>query len=239
MEDKPELVQETTRLRSQVSTRQGIAGAFTLVPQSFNQAMQVSELLAQSQFVPQAFRGKTGDVLAAIMYGAEVGLSPMVSLQSIAVINGRPALWGDAVMALLMSHPKFDGLHEEWTGEGENMTAVCELQRKGIVSHFFGTFSVADAKKAGLLGKTGPWSAYPRDMLMWKARHRAIRQGFADMLKGLMMVEDIQGELVISPEHKSKVASILESKLKMAALKRAQDEQLNDQQNHELENPGT
>jgi len=214
MEDNTESVQEARAVRAPVSTRQGLAGAFTLVPQSFNQAMQVAELLAQSQFVPQSFRGKTGDILAAIMYGAEVGLSPMVSLQSIAVINGRPALWGDSVMALLMSHPKFGGLHEEWTGEGVNLTAVCEIKRKGIDSPFFGTFSVADAKQAGLLGKSGTWTTYPRDMLMWKARHRAIRQGFADMLKGLMMAEDIQGEWHAAPretKHSSKVASIISS----------------------------
>ena len=234
MEDKTESVQESRAVRAPVSTRQGLAGAFTLVPQSFNQAMQVAELLAQSQFVPQSFRGKPGDVLAAIMYGAEVGLGPMISVQSIAVINGRPALWGDAVMALLLSHPKFDGLHEEWTGEGDNLTAVCELQRKGITSPFFGTFSVADAKKAGLLGKTGTWSAYPRDMLMWKARHRAIRQGFADMLKGLMMAEDIQGEWHAASretEKKSKVASILDAKV---ITKDAQN-----QQSHEPEAQGT
>ena len=239
MEDNRE--QEMSKVQRQpVSTRQGLSGAFTLVPQSFNQAMQVSELLAQSQYVPQSLRGKPGDILAAIMYGAEVGLTPMISLQSIAVINGRPALWGDAVMALLLSHPKFDGLHEEWTGEGENFTAVCELKRKGIDSPFFGTFSVDDAKKAGLLGKGGTWQTYPRDMLMWKARHRAIRQGFADMLKGLMMAEDIQGEwTATSTAHKSKLVSILESKAKASALRMEKDEELHDQQSHEPENQGT
>lgn len=177
--------------RAPVTTRQGLKGAFTLVPQTLAQAQQVAEILARSQFVPDCFRGKPGDVMAAVMYGAELGLGPMASLQNIAVINGRPSIWGDAVMALLAAHPAFRGINEEFEGGPiESLTAVCQIWRRGHSAPFVGTFSYPDAKRAGLLDRKGPWHTYPKDMLMWKARHRAVRQGFADMLKGLAFVED-------------------------------------------------
>src|SRR5690606_6210149 len=54
------------------------------------------------------------------------------------------------------------------------------------------TFSVADAKKAGLWGKQGPWQQYPKRMLSMRARAFALRDGFADVLRGLGIAEEVQ-----------------------------------------------
>lgn len=76
---------------------------FDLSPQTFDQALQFCDYLADSDFVPKDFKGKPGNCLIAIQWGAELGLKPLQALQNLAIINGRPALWGDAVIALACS----------------------------------------------------------------------------------------------------------------------------------------
>jgi hypothetical protein len=116
----------------------------------------------------------------------------MQSLQSIAVVNGRPAVYGDAALALVQSSPACAYVREYVEGEGDNLTAVCEVQRRGYPQPTVAKFSVADAKKAGLWGKTGPWSQYPSRMLGLRARGFALRNAFADALRGLVTAEEAQ-----------------------------------------------
>ena len=54
------------------------------------------------------------------------------------------------------------------------------------------TFSIAEARKARLLGKSGPWQDYRGRMLQMRARGFALRDGFADVLKGLNIREEVE-----------------------------------------------
>jgi hypothetical protein len=148
--------------------------------------------VAKSEFPPKDFRGKPESCLLAIQHGSEVGLSPMQSLQSIAVINGRPTIWGDAALALVQSSPVCEYVKEYIEGQGDSLTAVCEAKRRGYPAPTVSRFSMADAKRAGLAGKTGPWSQYPERMLALRARGFALRNAFADALRGLITAEEAQ-----------------------------------------------
>ncbi len=66
---------------------------FDLSPQTFEQALTFSKYLAESDLVPKDFKGRPGNCLVAIQWGAELGLKPLQAMQNLAVINGRPALW--------------------------------------------------------------------------------------------------------------------------------------------------
>jgi hypothetical protein len=177
---------------------------------SFEDAFRFAKMVAASDFAPKDFRGKPESCLLAIQHGSEIGLSPMQSLQNIACINGRPAIWGDAALALCLASPVCDGIHETIEGDGDNMTAVCNTSRKGKDANVVSRFSVADAKKAGLWGKTGPWSAYPRRMLQLRARGFALRDAFPDVLKGLVTAEEAQdyATAATAPEPKPAAAGI-------------------------------
>ena len=124
--------------------------------------------------------------MVAIQHGLELGLGPMQSLQSIAVVQGRPVLWGDAALALVTSHPDCLDVHE-WT-EGD--TAYCEVKRRNRTP-VVRTFSDADAKVAGLLGKPGPWTQYKARMRQLRARAFALRDTFPDALKGVAVREEV------------------------------------------------
>ena len=161
-----------------------------LALQTMGEAMQFASMVAKSDFAPKDFKGKPESCLLAIQHGSEVGLSPMQSLQSIAVINGRPTIWGDAALALVQSSPVCEYVREYLEGDGDNLTAVCEAKRHGYPSPSVSRFSVADAKKAGLWGKSGPWTQYPQRMLTLRARGFALRNAFADALRGLITAEE-------------------------------------------------
>lgn len=165
----------------------GGTGGFSLAPANLEEAMKLSEMICHTDIVPKNFKGKAGDTLVAMMLGSEVGLNPLQSLSNIAVINGRPSIWGDAMLALCQNNNKFISISE--TFDDTTMTATCTAVRKGNDPHIV-TFNQEDAKKAGLWGKSGPWTTYPKRMLQMRARGFALRDKFADSLHGLISQEE-------------------------------------------------
>lgn len=168
------------------TNRQGFA------PATVTEAIQFSEMLANSNMVPKQYMGKPQDIMVCIQWGMEMGLAPMQALQNIAVINGKPSVYGDAMMALVQASPVCDGVEESIEDEGtSNPVAVCVARRKGRAPVTV-RFSVEDAKRAGLWGKQGPWQAYPKRMLQMRARGFALRDAYPDVLKGLISTEEAQ-----------------------------------------------
>lgn len=160
---------------------------FNFDPKDLEQALEVCKVIADSDVVPKDFRGKPGNVLVALQMGAEVGLPPMQAIQSIAVINGRPSMWGDALLGLVQA----SGLLEDIVEDNDGKVATCAVKRYGRATHTQ-TFSLEDARKAGLIGKQGPWSQYQTRMLQMRARAFALRDVFPDVLKGLHCAEESQ-----------------------------------------------
>ena len=188
-------------------------------PQNITEAMNMATMLARSEMVPKPYRNRPEDVLVAMMLGSELGLNPIQALQNIAVINGRPCVWGDALPALAQNHPAWGGMEESF--DDATMTATCTVWRKDGPRHSQ-SFGKADAEKAGLWGKQGPWQSYPKRMLALRARGFALRNQFADALAGLITREeadDMPREINITPEpeevcSKDEVAEICDLLLK-------------------------
>lgn len=175
------------------------SNGFALEPRNLNEAMEIAKMLSDSALVPACYKGKSADTLVAMMMGSEVGLNPIQALQNIAVINGRPSIYGDALAALVQNHPAFGGIEESF--DEKTMAATCTVWRKGGSKHTQ-TFSQADATTAKLWGKAGPWTQYPKRMLQMRARGFALRSQFADALAGLITreeAEDLPVERDVSP----------------------------------------
>lgn len=160
---------------------------FSLTPKNLEEALKFCDFLAASDFVPKDFQKKPANILVAMQWGMELGLQPMQAMQNIAVINGRPSLWGDAVIGLVRASPLCEYITE--TDDGE--TATCRAKRRGEEERVV-TFSMADAKIAGLAGKQGPWSQYPKRMRQMRARAFALRDLFPDVLRGMPVAEELQ-----------------------------------------------
>lgn len=160
---------------------------FDLSPRTFEQALTFADYLADSDLVPKDFKGRPGNCLIAMQWGAELGLKPLQAMQNLAIINGRPSLWGDAVIALVRASPLCEFVLESDDGN----TATCRVKRRGEPEQSR-TFSMADAEKAGLKGKSGPWTQYPQRMRQMRARAFALRDVFPDVLRGLPVAEELQ-----------------------------------------------
>lgn len=162
-------------------------------PNSFQELILFSDRLARTNFVPKNYRGNPNDILCAIQMGAELGLSPMLSLQNIAVINDRPSIYGDAMLAICKASPLCESIEEYLDGDQsqiETLTAICKVRRRGFKNEITGSFSWEDAKKAGLATKAGAWLSYPKRMLQMRARGFALRDAFPDLLNGLITREE-------------------------------------------------
>jgi hypothetical protein len=168
------------------------ARPYSIAPTTFDEAVRFAELVAKSAFCPKEYRGKPGDILVAVEMGAEVGFRPMQALQSISVINGRPAIYGDGALGLVRATGELEDFDEHFDSEGEDLTAICMTKRRNERSPVTRRFSVAMAKRARLWGKQGPWTEYPQRMLQMRARSWTLRDGWADVLRGLHIWEEVQ-----------------------------------------------
>lgn len=159
-----------------------------IVPRTLEETFRLAGAISASGMAPQSLKTPE-QVMVAIMAGAELGFPPFQALQSFAVINGKPNIWGDAIPALLWSQ----GFElDEWFDDDDEPTkAFCKVTRPSgkVIER---TFSIADAKKANLVGKTGPWQTNQKRMLQMRARAFAARDGASDVLKGFQVREEVE-----------------------------------------------
>jgi hypothetical protein len=182
------------RVRSILPAR----GPKPLLPRSLKEALQLASLLSKSKLVPKGFENPDA-CLVGILYGMEVGLSPIAALQRMAIIEGRPTIWGDAALALVQASGLLVSILEDiieseiHKNSTPHFSAICTVKREGRSDPVTRSFSIEDAKRAGLWQKPGPWKDYPKRMLMMRARAFALRDAFPDVLAGLYLREEFEG----------------------------------------------
>lgn len=157
--------------------------------QKFEIAKRIAHTLAQSNLVPDAYRGRPNDVFVAINMGSELGMEPFQAIQSIAVIEGKPCLYGDGLIGVVRASPKCLWIEETISSDGSS--ATCRTQRKGDPNPIEASYSMDDAVQAGISTKFN-WKKHPKRMLQMRARAYCLRDAFPDLLKGLGVVEERQ-----------------------------------------------
>ena len=165
-----------------------------LIPTDVDQALRISEMFAKSDLVPDNYKNKPANIFLAVSAGASLGLAPFQAMQNIAVINGKPSIWGDALLAMVRNDKRCLSVKETIEGEGNARTATCSVSRlapNGETEVISSSFSMGNAQKAGLLNKK-PWQSYPDRMLQMRARGFALRDAFADVIGGLITTEEAQ-----------------------------------------------
>jgi hypothetical protein len=163
------------------------------MPTNYNDAMIFCEKCAKEDFIPVAMKNKPMTLFLAWQMGASVGLDFFASIQNIAVINGKPCIYGDAALAIIMNHPHYE-YHREWyegSVEKGDMIYYCAIKRKGAPEENVKSFSILQAKRAKLWEKAGPWISYPERMLQMRARGFCMRDAIPGALKGLAIREEV------------------------------------------------
>jgi len=192
--------------RATVQTR---AVGAALRPETIEGMWRMAQAVAKAPILPDSYRGRmsgrghdrrfltfapdeiAGNVFIAVQHGAEIGLAPMQSIQSIAVINNRPALWGDAVIGIVRASGKCKYIKEWIEGDGKEAVAHCESKRLPSGETIKRSFSMKDAETAGLASKD-TYQNYPKRMLQQRARGFCLRDLYADLLKGLHSAEELK-----------------------------------------------
>jgi hypothetical protein len=154
-------------------------------------------------------------VLIAMIHGVELGFTATQAIQVTAVINNRPGIFGDAAKALVLSKGVAEYIYEEEVGTWPNDDYGwrCVTKRKGNAKEESYTFTIADAKQACLWQRRGkndeptPWVFYPKRMLMFRARGFRLRDTYADVLHGLMTVEELRDVPPEQPEQEAPIAN--------------------------------
>ena len=142
---------------------------------------KIAQGLHQSGLFPQT-KGPAG-AYAIIQYGYELGLGPMTSLQNINLIQGKPAANGQTMLSLAMSRGVTFQVQEE-------NSERCTIKFKRNDMEYISTFTLEDAKRAGLTGKDN-WKNWPTEMLYWRSVAKGVRRIAPEAIMGLYTPEEL------------------------------------------------
>lgn len=169
-----------------------------IAPRSVSDVRDLARMIALAEWAPECYRDLDGNYLQqkielAIMHGASLGLGPIAAVQSIALINGMPSIWGDGALSVIEHSGLLEDMVEEYEVDDEHgLVAVCTMKRRGRATPIVNRFSTAMADHAGLTRTDGAWQSYPERMLRMRARSWTMRDGFADILRGLHIREEVE-----------------------------------------------
>lgn len=156
-----------------------------IIPRTLDEVARMAKMAHASGLARVASPEAAGVIL---LTGAELGLSPMQSLRGIYVIDGKPVLSADLMVAVV----KRSDVCVYWrTVESTDTSCTVETQRDREPAPARKTWTRADAERAGLLGKK-PWQQYPSDMLRHRAAAALAREVYPDLLLGLYTPDEIE-----------------------------------------------
>lgn len=167
----------------------------SLVPNAQNM-MTVAKALLDSGMWRNQFKNEA-EIFAAAEMGRELGLGPVMSLNSIFPVNGKLGMMTNVMLAVANQRAGVTWKVEAMTQKG----CIIIFSRPGF-EPLKASFDESDAKAAGLLGKDN-WKAYPTDMYFIRAAARGVRKIAPDAITGLYSVEelrDIGPEINVMPE---------------------------------------
>ena len=170
-----------------------------LVPQSLTESTRIAKALLESGCIPAQYK-TVPQVLMGQQFLRQLGLPDIACLPKLAIIKGSYSLWGEGPKAVCQAEIEdfeefwFDAAYNKVCFENKNLDAevfgvLCRVKRKGIPTWVERTFTVGDAKVAGLWGKDGPWKAHPRRMLQMRTRGWVLKDAFPDKLMGIAIAE--------------------------------------------------
>ena len=172
---------------------------------SLDDVAELSQIIIDAGWVKPGT--KLPDVMVRVLKGQEVGLPAIEAVNTIAVINGKPSLYGDGQLAIVMSSGLLEDKAEYFEkAEDGSTVAVCTTKRRGMKTPHTTRYGYADAKRARLTGKAGPWTDNPARQCQMRARAFNLRDMFPDVLCGIYSgeeAEDIPADGFEAPVHES------------------------------------
>lgn len=168
-----------------------------LAPKSLGEVKELARMIALAEWAPDCYRDLDGNydqpkIELAILHGATVGLGPIAAVHAIALIGGKPSIWGDGALSVIEHSGLLEDMVEDYEVDDDGLVAVCTMKRRHRATPIVTRFSMAMAERAGLTRSEGPWQTYPERMLRMRARSWTMRDAFADVLRGLQLREEVE-----------------------------------------------
>ncbi|MFP4561581.1 MAG: MucR family transcriptional regulator, partial [Thiohalorhabdus sp.] len=164
--------------------------------QNFENAQRMAQALASSTLVPQEYRGNQnlGNVLIALELSQRTNSSPMMVMQNVNIIQGRPSWSSQFIIAALNSCGRFSPLRFSVEGEGDDKTCRAWAYDKASGEVLEGPpVSIRMAKDEGWYGRNGSkWKTMPDTMLRYRAAAFFGRLYAPDILMGMQTADELQ-----------------------------------------------
>lgn len=162
--------------------------------QSFENAQRMAKALCSSPLVPNEYRGDSGlgSALIALELAQRMNASPLMVMQNLDVIHGRPSWRSQMVIAAINSSGHFSPLRYEMNGEGDDQNCRAYAYDQKTGDRLEGPLvSIAIAKAEGWYGRNGSkWKTIPELMLRYRAAAWWGRQYAPELLMGLPTVDE-------------------------------------------------
>jgi hypothetical protein len=170
------------------------AGAFTSL-ENFKELFDIGKMFASSTLVPQAYQNKPMDCAIAVDMANRMGVSPMMVMQNLYVVRGKPSWSGQACTSLINASGKFKNIKHVYTGEKGTDTWGCYLQATRIEDGEVvrGTeVTIKMAKDEEWYGKSGSkWKTMPELMLAYRASAFFARVHIPNALMGMQLEDEV------------------------------------------------
>ena len=193
--EKKELAKVEAKETAQVVTTGGNAQLENWMDTDlFNHMARVSAMLSKSTLVPTQYQGKPEDCMIAYDMASRMGVSPLMVMQNLYVVKGKPSWSGQACMAFIMASGKFKNVRHIFFGEEGKETRGCYVvaTRKSTDEQVEGPkVSIAMAKAEGWLSNP-KWKNMPELMLSYRAAAFFARTHCPEQLMGCQTVEEVE-----------------------------------------------
>lgn len=172
----------------QPAADRGLSGIQPFQPATFQEVVDLAKVLSQANIIPSALRGKPNDVAAIVLHGASLGIDAMSAIRSMHIIEGKPTLSADLMVGLAKRSPVCEYFI---LVESTDEVATWETKRRGDPKPVRLSFTIAQARAAGLTGKS-TWKAYPAAMLRARGASGLGRAVYSDLFAGVYDPDELE-----------------------------------------------
>jgi hypothetical protein len=190
------LREEVQQVRAELDQVRAAAAPARRVPNTIDQWVLVvrdynllAQSLAKTSFVPKDFQGKPDQITATMMYGREIGLPPMTTLQNTYVVHGRVGMYAEQLRAMIL-----EAGHEIDIEEMTSDRCVVSGKRKGSDRWQRFEFTMDMAKAAGLYAANDNYRKRPAQQLFARASALLAHAMFPDVIRGMGSLEELEDE---------------------------------------------
>lgn len=191
-------VTSLTELRQPIAPREAslptVRAGFSDL-QGFELAQRAGKALAASTLLPQQFQGNLPNCLIALEMSQRIGASPLMVMQNLYIVHGRPGWSAKFLIASFNQCGRFSAIRYEWTGERGKDTWGCKAWavEKATGEKIEGpTITIQLAKDEGWYGKSGSkWKTIPELMLQYRAAAWLVNTHAPEISMGLNTTEEI------------------------------------------------